>query len=141
MSTQPNIRELTELDASSVTALWTETGLTRPWNDPTKDFLRAVDGPTSAVLGLEQGGELIGTVVVGHDGHRGWVYYLAVKTTYQRQGVGSELMGAAEKWLRAIGAVKVQLMVRSDNESARHFYDKFGYETSDVNVLSRWLES
>lgn len=134
-------RELTEHDASSVVALWTETGLTRPWNDAAKDFQRAVDGPTSAVLGLEHDNELIGTAMVGHDGHRGWVYYVAVRESHRRLGIGSELMRAAEEWLREVGAVKVQLMVRSDNESALHFYGKVGYETSDVNVLSRWLES
>jgi ribosomal protein S18 acetylase RimI-like enzyme len=134
------IRELAEIDTSSVVALWTETGLTRPWNDAAKDFQRAVDGTTSAVLGIEHNGELIGTVMVGHDGHRGWVYYLAVRTAHQRKGVGSELMSAAETWLRTMGAVKVQLMVRSDNESALHFYGRTGYESSDVKVLSRWLE-
>jgi len=139
MGIERNIRELTELDALSVTALWTEAGLTRPWNDAAMDFQRALDGATSAVLGLERDDVLLGTVMVGHDGHRGWVYYLAVRTTHRRQGVGSELMSAAEEWLRQTGAVKVQLMVRNENESALKFYRRVGYETSDVNVLSRWL--
>jgi ribosomal protein S18 acetylase RimI-like enzyme len=139
MGIERNIRELTELDALSVTALWTEAGLTRPWNDAAMDFQRALDGATSAVLGLERDDVLLGTVMVGHDGHRGWVYYLAVRTTHQRQGVGSELMSAAEEWLRQTGAVKVQLMVRNENESALRFYRRVGYVTSDVNVLSRWL--
>jgi ribosomal protein S18 acetylase RimI-like enzyme len=139
MGNERNIRELTELDALSVTALWTEAGLTRPWNDAAMDFQRALDGATSAVLGLERDDVLLGTVMVGHDGHRGWVYYLAVRTTHQRQGVGSELMSAAEEWQRQTGAVKVQLMVRNENESALRFYRRVGYETSDVNVLSRWL--
>jgi ribosomal protein S18 acetylase RimI-like enzyme len=134
------VRELAGRDASSVIALWAEAGLTRPWNDPARDFQRALDGTTSAVLGLTHDSELIGTVMVGHDGHRGWVYYLAVAKSHQRQGIGSELMRAAEKWLHAIGAIKVQLMVRSDNESALNFYDRVGYEPSDVKVLSRWLE-
>ena len=134
------VRELTDSDASSVVALWTETGLTRPWNDAAKDFQRALDGTTSAVLGLEHDNELIGAVMVGHDGHRGWVYYLAVGKAHQRVGVGSTLMSAAEEWLRTMGAVKIQLMVRSENESALNFYGRVGYETSDVRVLSRWLE-
>ena len=78
--------------------------------------------------------------MVGHDGHRGWVYYLAVAETHQRVGLGSELMRAAEEWLRTRGAVKVQLMVRSENESALEFYGRVGYESNDVQVLSRWLE-
>lgn len=134
------VRELVESDASSVIALWVEAGLSRPWNDAAKDFQRALDGTTSAVLGLKHDNELIGTVMVGHDGHRGWVYYLAVEKTHQREGIGSELMRAAEEWLRKMGAVKVQLMVRSENESLLNFYGGVGYEISDVKVLSRWLE-
>lgn len=133
------VRELIGDDASSVVALWTEVGLTRPWNDAAADFQRALSGMTSAVLGFKQDNELIGTVMVGHDGHRGWVYYLAVGKAYQRSGIGSELMRAAEDWLRKMGAIKVQLMVRSENESVLDFYDNVGYETSDVRVLSRWL--
>lgn len=135
-----DIRELDGADASSVVALWAEARLTRPWNDAAKDFQRALDGTTSAVLGLKQDSELLGTVMVGHDGHRGWVYYLAVAAAHQRKGIGSELMSAAEEWLRKVGAVKVHLMVRSENHSVLNFYGSVGYETSDVKVLSRWLE-
>lgn len=124
----------------SATALWAENGLTRPWNDPAADFLRAIEGATSAILGIKRNGELIGTVMVGNDGHRGWVYYLAIDKTHQRVGIGSELMRAAEEWLRRKGAVKVQLMVRRDNDCPLEFYDRLGYETNDVKVLSRWLE-
>jgi ribosomal protein S18 acetylase RimI-like enzyme len=134
------VRELIGSDASSVVALWAEAGLTRPWNDPASDFQRALSGTTSAVLGLKHDNELIGTVMVGYDGHRGWVYYLAVGKAHQREGIGTELMSAAEQWLRKMGAVKVQLMVRNENDSARNFYGSIGYETSEVKVLSRWLE-
>jgi ribosomal protein S18 acetylase RimI-like enzyme len=135
-----DVLELTAEDAVSATALWAENGLTRPWNDPAADFLRAIEGATSAILGIKRNGELIGTVMVGNDGHRGWVYYLAIDKTHQRVGIGSELMRAAEEWLRRKGAVKVQLMVRRDNDCPLEFYDRLGYETNDVKVLSRWLE-
>lgn len=134
------VLELNGDDAQSAAALWAETGLTRPWNDPIADFRRAIVGATSVVLGIKQGGDVIGTVMVGNDGHRGWVYYLAVGCAHQRNGLGSELMRAAEAWLRKNGAVKVQLMVRNQNEAALGFYERAGYETNHVNVLSRWLE-
>jgi ribosomal protein S18 acetylase RimI-like enzyme len=121
-------------------ALWAEAGLTRPWNDAATDFQRALDGATSVILGIKRDNELIGTVMVRHDGHRGWVYYLAVGSAHRRQCIGSELMCAAEEWLRKMGAVKVQLMVRSENETALDFYGSVSYGTSDVKVLSRWLE-
>ena len=59
-------------------ALWTEVGLTRPWNDPDEDLDRAVTGAASTILAQLDGGELLGTVMVGVDGHRAWMYYLAV---------------------------------------------------------------
>ena len=134
------IVELTSDDIASAPALWADAGLTRPWNDAAADFRRALDGSTSAVLGIRQDDALIGTVMVGNDGHRGWVYYLSVAPTHQRVGIGSALMRAAEEWLRQRGAVKVQLMVRSENESALDFYDRLDYEGNDVKVLSRWLD-
>jgi len=133
------VLELTIDDVDAAAALWAETGLTRPWNDPHADFRRAIEGPTSAVLGLKHDGELIGSVMVGSDGHRGWVYYLSVRTASQNTGLGSELMRAAEEWLRHNGAVKVQLMVRRGNDAAFGFYERRGYETSDVRVLAKWL--
>ena len=131
--------ELSFDDATTVVSLWEDAGLIRPWNDATGDFHRAVTGATSAVLGLKEDGELIGTVMVGNDGHRGWVYYLAVSEARRRQGRGRALMAAAEEWLRGQGAVKIQLMVRNENTSVLEFYEAAGYERSDVQVLSCWL--
>jgi len=131
--------ELTDEDVGDVVALWEKVGLTRPWNDPVADFRRALIGSTSSVLGISADGQLVGTVMVGHDGHRGWVYYLAVREDHRRQGLGATLMDAAEEWLRRSGAVKSQLMVRRENEGALRFYQRVGYEASDVTVLARWL--
>jgi ribosomal protein S18 acetylase RimI-like enzyme len=135
------VEEVTDDDMQAVTALWGEVGLTRPWNDPESDFRRARKGPSSAILGVKQNGALVGSVMVGHDGHRGWVYYLAVAPARQRQGLGRELMSAAEEWLRDRGAVKIQLMVRNENTSMRHFYERCGYQESDVVVLAKWLNA
>ncbi len=133
------VRELTTSDETSVVALWTHAGLIRPWNDASADFHRAIIGATSAVLGLMEDGQLIGTVMVGNDGHRGWIYYLAVDEDRRRQGKGRMLMAAAEEWLRERGVVKVQLMVRNENAPVLEFYEVAGYERNDVQVLSRWL--
>jgi ribosomal protein S18 acetylase RimI-like enzyme len=133
------IEELGSDDVLAVTSLWEEVGLTRPWNDPESDYRRAHQGLTSAVLGLKESGTLIGTVMVGHDGHRGWLYYLAVRPNRQREGLGRILMTSAEEWLRTRGAVKIQLMVRSENVDNQKFYRRVGYEPSDVTVFARWL--
>ena len=134
-----DLEELADDDVAAVVALWTEAGLIRPWNDPVADFHRAVRGTTSTVLGVKSGDELIGTVMVGHDGHRGWAYFVAVRASDQRQRVGTQLMDAAEVWLRQRGAVKIQLTVRRENESVARFYEVAGYEESDVIVMSKWL--
>ncbi|WP_166870430.1 GNAT family acetyltransferase [Salinibacterium sp. ZJ450] len=133
------IRDLTAGDSEAAISLWHEAGLTRPWNPPELDLRRAVDGATSTVLGAFDNDRLVGTVMVGHDGHRGWVYYLAVGEDQRGTGLGRRMMAAAERWLREHGAVKVQLMVRSTNESVLGFYDHLGYEDADVQVRSKWL--
>ena len=134
------IRDLTSLDIEAAAALWHEAGLTRPWNPPILDLQRALDSSASTVLGGFDGERLVGTVMVGHDGHRGWVYYLAVDEGQRGIGRGREMMTAAEHWLREQGAVKVQLMVRSTNEAVLGFYDHIGYEDADVQVRSKWLK-
>ena len=126
-------------DAAAVIALWEACGLTRPWNDPEADFARAVAGPASAVLLLRQGDALAASVMVGCDGHRGWVYYLAVAPERRGSGLGRATMAAAEAWLRARGAPKLQLMVREDNEAALRFYEALGLERQKVVTLGRFL--
>ena len=132
----------TELEAAhleAAVALWEQVGLTRPWNDPRADFARAVEGPASAVLGGFDGEHLLATAMVGHDGHRGWVYYLAVAVAAQGIGHGTTMMRASESWLRAHGVPKLNLMVRGTNASARRFYDVLGYDVDDVQVRSKRL--
>lgn len=126
-------------DAAAVVALWQRCGLTRPWNDPHADFARALSGATSTILIARDDAAVIGSVMVGHDGHRGWLYYLAVAPDRRGQGIGRTLFAAAEDWLRALAVPKVQLMVRSDNAAALDFYRAVGLERQDVVVLGRFL--
>lgn len=125
-------------DKAAVVALWHACGLTRPWNDPEADFALAQGGGASTVLVAREEG-IAGSVMVGFDGHRGWVYYLAVSPEQRRTGLGRALMAAAEDWLRARGAPKLQLMVREDNAAALDFYEALGLERQKVAVLGRFL--
>ena len=109
------IRAATSDERDTVITLWTEAGLTRPWNDAPLDFDRALAGPSSTILVGEADGSLVATAMVGHDGHRGWVYYVAVREDARGRGHGAAIMRAAEEWLRDRGVPKVQLMVRDDN--------------------------
>jgi ribosomal protein S18 acetylase RimI-like enzyme len=134
------MREAESGDALRVTDLWRRCGLTRPWNDPEADFRRALEGPASAVLLLEGDSGLAASIMVGWDGHRGWVYYLAVDPELRRRGEGRRMMAAAEQWLRARGAPKIQLMVREDNADAIGFYEALGLTRQKVVTLGRFLE-
>lgn len=135
-----DIRPLTEPERDAATALWEAAGLTRPWNDAGADFDRALPGPQSAVLGAFDGERLVGTVMVGHDGHRGWVYYLAVDPGARLGGVGRGLMAAAEDWLIERRVPKLNLMVRHENTAALGFYDQLGYADGEVTVLGKFLD-
>ena len=128
-----------QLYAAAVT-LWQQNGLTRPWNDPDADLRRAVTGATSTVLAVVEQGALLGTAMVGDDGHRGWVYYLAVTRGRQGQGLGRRLMQACEQWAQERGVPKVQLMVRTENAAVLAFYERLGYVDDQVVVLSRRLD-
>lgn len=134
------LRHLTATDTAQCVALWEACGLTRPWNDPAGDLARALAGPSSTVLGAVEADRLIGTVMVGHDGHRGWVYYLAVDADRRGTGVGRTLMAKAEHWLGEQGVPKVQLMVRTSNAAVVDFYQRLGYSDQGCVVLGRFLD-
>lgn len=136
----PQAVDAVETDRAAVVALWRACGLTRPWNDPDRDFARALDGATSTILVMRRGDAIVGSVMAGFDGHRGWVYYLAVAPDAQRQGIGRTLMAAAEDWLAARGAPKVQLMVREGNDAAGGFYAAIGFERQPVVTWGRFID-
>lgn len=130
------MREARLAEAEAVMALWHACGLTRPWNDPAGDFARAMASTSSTVLVEEN---VRGSVMVGDDGHRGWIYYMAVAPDARRCGLGRALMAAAEAWLVARGVPKVQLMVREGNEEALAFHAALGLERQPVVTLGRFL--
>ncbi|MFS0714440.1 GNAT family acetyltransferase [Microbacterium sp. 2P01SA-2] len=132
------VRAFAASDEDVVVELWHEVGLTRPWNDPRADirrkltvqpelFLVAVDQPVDGTAEA-----VVGSVMAGYDGHRGWLYYLASAPSHRGLGVGRALVAEAERRLEAMGCPKVQLMVRAENEAVRGFYDELGYEPFTV---------
>lgn len=130
----------TAADAPAVADLWERCGLVRPWNPPAADFARAIEGPSSAVLIAREADAIVGSIMVGHDGHRGWVYYLAVAPNRRRAGLGRALMTAAERWLRAENMPKLQLMVRADSAEALAFHRALGLQEQAVTVMGRFLD-
>ncbi|MBL3676429.1 MAG: GNAT family acetyltransferase [Alphaproteobacteria bacterium] len=125
-------------DGPALAALWEACGLTRPWNDPIADIERALRGPSSTILVAREAGAVIGSVMVGWDGHRGWMYYLAVAPAHRGQGLGRALVHAAEEWLRAHYDIpKVQLIVRAENPNLETYYQALGYVRADVLLMMR----
>ena len=133
------IVEITETDLEAVVSLWEHCGLTRPWNDPRADIALAARSADADVLVGRIDGAVSATVMVGFDGHRGWVYYLAVDPAVRRGGLGRRMMAAAEDWLLSRGAPKLQLMVREENTGVTAFYHRLGYEIQATTVLGKWL--
>ena len=135
------IEPLPEALYDAAIKLWHNSGLTRPWNDPGADLRRAIAGSTSAVLAaVGDDGRLLATAMVGHDGHRGWVYYLAVDTAARGCGLGRQMMEACEGWVQSQRIPKIQLMVRTTNKAVVGFYEHLGYADANVVVLGRWLD-
>ncbi|WP_241489379.1 GNAT family acetyltransferase [Leucobacter celer] len=140
------IREFDAADTDAVVALWESCGLTRPWNDPRADIARKLRVQPELFLVAESAagadgsaGTVIGSVMAGYDGHRGWLYYLASAPERRGEGVGRALVAEAERRLVAMGCPKVQLMVRTENDAVVAFYDGLGYEVSDVLVSGKRL--
>jgi ribosomal protein S18 acetylase RimI-like enzyme len=130
-------RDMGDGDADAVIALWRDCGLTRPWNDPAQDIAFARKGPASTILVGEEEGRLVASAMVGHDGHRGMLYYVAVAPDCRGKGLGKATVRAAEAWLAARGVWKVNLLVRAENEAVRGFYEKLGYEVNPVLCMAR----
>ena len=131
------IRAASPVDREEVIAIWQACDLVKPQNDPVLDFDLALQTQTSTVLLLEVASEVIGTVMVGFDGHRGWFYYLGIKPEHQNSGNGSALVAAAEDWLEAQGAPKAMLMVRHSNKKVIDFYKRIGYNVEEAYVLGK----
>jgi hypothetical protein len=127
-------------DIADVIALWQRCGSTRAWNDPAGDIALARREANATVLLGRNDGVTVASVMVGHDGHRGWVYYVTVDPDHRYKGYGRAIMTAAENWLRARGIQKLQLMVRGDNLQVRAFYESLGYYDQERVTFAKWLD-
>ena len=136
------VRPIRDGDEDGVAELWRTCGLVRPWNDPLRDIASARANASSDIFVAVSGedGAIAGSVMAGYEGHRGWVYYVAVAPEHRSRGLGERLMRHAEAWLGEAGAPKVMLMIREENEAVRRFYEGLGYEVEKRTVMSRWTD-
>ena len=133
------IRPFDAADQASVIDLWQQCGLTRPWNDPRKDINRKLQVQSEWFLVGVVDKQIVASVMAGYDGHRGWVNYLAVSPEQQGQGLGRQLMAEVERLLAAVGCPKINLQIRSSNQTVMAFYKHLGYELDDVISMGKRL--
>lgn len=134
------IRSAATADAVSLIALWQRCDLIRHWNDPRLDIARTAAARDADILVGSIDGMIVASAMVGHDGHRGWAYYVAVDPNYRGRGLGRRIMAAAEEWAFKRGMPKVQIMVRADNDTVADFYRAIGYEDNPSVVLNKWQD-
>ncbi len=134
------IRAYAEGDFAALVALWDATGISIAYNDPAKDIPLMLATPTCQLYVGIAGDRLIGSIMVGHEGHRGWLYKLAVAPDQRGRKHGEALVRQAERWLVARGLPKCNLMIRDTNLQVRAFYERLGYEKAARSVMERWLK-
>lgn len=134
------IRPFVSDDQVAVIALWEKCGLVHPQNDPRKDIVRKLKVNPEFFLVAEDDGRIVGTVMAGYEGHRGWINYLGVEPGRQRSGLGRQLMLEAERVLRAAGCPKINLQVRPDNKQVVAFYEQLGFSVEGNVSLGKRLE-
>ena len=135
------IRLFQPADQDAVIRLWSACGLTRPWNNPVRDIERKSAASPEGFFVAFRGSELVGSIMAGYDGHRGWINYLGVHPSLQRQGIAAALMRCGEVYLVRQGCPKINLQLRRGNETAMAFYRALGYVVDDVVSLGRRLEA
>ncbi|KUM43810.1 GNAT family acetyltransferase [Pseudomonas sp. EpS/L25] len=134
-----HIRPFQPADTEAVVSLWQACDLTRPWNDPYRDIQRKLAAQPELFLVGEVDGVLMASAMIGNDGHRGWLYYLAVAPEHRRRGHARRLVETAERLLIERGCPKLQLMVRRENTAVAGFYVALGYAEVEAVTLGKRL--
>ncbi|TPE64455.1 GNAT family acetyltransferase [Sandaracinobacter neustonicus] len=115
-----------------VKALWEHVFPNDPmWNRAEFSIPKKLEVQPDLFLVAEDSGQVLGTVMAGYDGHRGWLYSVAVRPDAQRKGIGSSLLAEAERRLAALGCGKINLQIRAGNEAVTAFYRHHGYDVED----------
>ncbi len=133
------IRAFEQVDKETVLKIWHRCGLVTASNDPAKDIQRKLQVHPELFLVAVLDGEVVGTVMAGYEGHRGWINYLAVDPVCRKKGIGRQLLANAESLLEALGCPKINLQVRSENAEARAFYAKAGFSEETVSSFGKRL--
>jgi hypothetical protein len=141
-----SIRCFVPADTEAVLALWLQAfpeyrQPDKPHRDPRLSIANKLATQPELFFVATQGDAIVGTVLAGYDGHRGWLYSLAVDTQVRRHGIGTRLVAHAENALAARGCPKVNLQVLPGKQEVIGFYDALGYRADPVVSLGKRLEA
>ena len=129
-----------DCDQSGMIALWQACELIVPWNNPGTDIARKTGDSPDLFFTGRVGELLIASCMAGYDGHRGWIYFMAVHPDFRRRGYAAQLVSHTEARLIELGCPKLELMVRKSNQSIIAFYQAIGFDLDPVVVLSKRLQ-
>ncbi len=135
------IRPFQPNDGAAIVELWKDCNLVVAWNDPHRDIQRKLAVQPELFLVGALSGELVASVMVGYDGHRGWLNYLAVTPRLWRRGIGHRMVKEAESRLRAMGCPKINIQIRAGNTQVIEFYRRVGFKPDNVVSMGIRLES
>jgi GNAT superfamily N-acetyltransferase len=118
---EPALRPARVGDTEALVALWRGCGLLRPWNDPRRDIERAFAQTQAALFVADGDGTIVASAMAGDDGHRGWLYYVAVDSAWRGRGLGARIVRHAEAWLAERGVPKTEVLIRTENATVQAF--------------------
>jgi ribosomal protein S18 acetylase RimI-like enzyme len=137
---QVQIRPYQDSDERAVIALWSQVlPDSAPHNDPATVIRKKLAVERDLFFVAESSGAIVGTVMGGYDGHRGWIYSVATDPAHRRKGVGGALLRRLEAALLERGCLKVNLQVRTSNAAVIAFYEKLGYAVEDRVSMGKRL--
>ena len=134
------IRPFQEGDKEALVSLWDICKLTVPWNNPYEDIARKLKVQAELFFVGYMEDKLIGSIMAGYDGHRGYINYFAVHPDFQARGYGKQLMDNVEKGLRELGCPKINLQIREGDDKVFSYYQKLGFVEEKRIIMGKKLE-
>lgn len=133
------IRKFQESDKQALVDLWRKVFPDDPPHNEPGSVIQAKLAVDDMIFVAEEKGELCGACIAGYDGHRGWLYAVAVLPTVRRKGTGTELVQHAINALKDIGCLKLNLQIRSDNSQVEAFYKALGFVSEERISMGKRL--
>ena len=134
-----NVRKFQDADKPKLTALWKRVFPNDPPHNEPSLVIEEKLAVDDLIFVAEEGGEILGACMAGYDGHRGWLYAVAVSPDHRRRGTGTALVNFALDALREIGCKKVNLQIRADNTAVAEFYNALGFSAEDRMSMGTFI--